>query len=149
MRERATWLVAPVLLVVVASVQWWRVAQLDQTTWRGVGFGMFASFDDEANRRVRVEVELDGRRLPAGVPAERRRAADRLRTVPSTAATRRLAESLAQEPWRVVDGVARVGPGGSVADSVTIIVQGVEVVGGSGHPKARLVTVRRATVFSL
>lgn len=44
---------APLLLVVIAVVQIARVHAVDQSSWSGVGMGMFATIDGEDTRWVR------------------------------------------------------------------------------------------------
>jgi hypothetical protein len=143
-RDAAAWIVAPALLVAVAAVQWWRVSQHDQSTWSGVGFGMFATFENDTNRFVSVTVEVDGEGRPAAIPDDLAGAADDLLIVPSEAATERLAAALADRRWSVGAGGALVGdPDGTPAAAATVVVGGVEVDGGD-DPSVRLIEVRRA-----
>jgi hypothetical protein len=143
-QEMATWLAAPVLLVAVGLVQWWRVDRLDQSTWSGVGFGMFATFENDTNRFVAVTVEVDGERRRAAVPDDLRSDADELLIVPSAGATRAMADDLAARRWTVrADDIAVADPEGALAGTVTVVVHGVAVDGGD-PPTLRLIDVRRA-----
>jgi hypothetical protein len=143
-QDTASWLAAPVLLVAVGLVQWWRVDQLDQSSWSGVGFGMFATFENDTNRFVAVTVELDGEGHRAAVPDDLTADADDLLIVPSTGATQELADELAARRWTVrSDGIAVADPDGAVAGTVTVVVHGVAVDGGDA-PTLSLVEVRRA-----
>jgi len=76
-------LVAPAVLVVVALLQISRVRELDQSSWSGAGFGMFATIDNESFRLVRGWVlDEDGQR-PVPLPHELERAAFELQVVPT------------------------------------------------------------------
>ncbi len=141
--EAATWLAAPLLLVAVAAAQWVRVAEHDQSSWSGIGFGMFATFEEETNRRVLVTLEIDGRSIPAAVPAELADDADRLRTVPSARATQALAEALLDVTWRIEDRRAVPDAAGAAATRAVVVVQGLAVDGGD-DPLLRPLVVRRA-----
>jgi hypothetical protein len=143
-QDTASWVVAPALLVAVGLVQWWRVDRFDQSSWSGVGFGMFATFENDTNRFVAVTVEIDGDRRRAAIPGDVAGDADDLLIVPSAGATQALADDLAARRWSVRDdGAAVADPGGEVAATVTVVVHGVAVDGGV-RPTLRLVEVRRA-----
>lgn len=91
-RDLVLALVAPVLLVCVALVQVYRVNTVDQSSWSGAGFGMFATIDNETYRLVRgYVVEPAGeRRVP--LPDALTRQAFELRVVPTQGRARSLAE---------------------------------------------------------
>ncbi len=82
-RRRA--LVLPALLVVVAAIGTARTVTLHQSSWHGVSFGMFATYDNAASRTVRITV--DG---AAGLADD----VERLEVVPTEAGARRLAEAV-------------------------------------------------------
>jgi hypothetical protein len=84
--------IAPALLVVVALTQIWRVHELDQSSWSGAGFGMFATIDSETFRPVRGWVVDDEGSRPVALPAELERAAFELQVVPTEDRARALAE---------------------------------------------------------
>lgn len=143
-REWPAWLVAPLLLVVVAVVQWWRVAEYDQSSWSGVGFGMFATFGEQGNRRVRVDVTVDGTTLPALAVADIAAELDHLRTVPSAAATRHAAARLAELRWSRHRQGFVPDPAGGKASRVVVTVLGVAVRHRGGVPTLVDVVVRRS-----
>jgi hypothetical protein len=149
LRGAVSWLIAPALLVAVASVQFQRVAQHDQSSWRGVGFGMFATFDDATNRLVAATVVLDGDAVTAHVPADLHDDVEGLLVVPAAGDVQAVADELLQRRW-VVDpasGAAREageGEDGRPATSATVEVRRVEVTGGD-DPVADLTTIRRAS----
>jgi hypothetical protein len=63
-RDRALALAMPLLLVVVAVAHQVRVRALDQSSWHGSGFGMFATYDSEQTRTVRAWLEPSGQPVP-------------------------------------------------------------------------------------
>ncbi|HUW01465.1 MAG TPA: hypothetical protein VMW08_03840 [Acidimicrobiales bacterium] len=77
-RDLVLVLVAPALLVVVAATSIWRFHDLEQSSWQGVGFGMFATYDNVSTRSVRVEI--DGERFDP--PADASDLVDRALTTP-------------------------------------------------------------------
>lgn len=95
-RDRAlTWFV-PVLVVVVAAIQIGRAHTIDQSSWSGAGFGMFATYDSEQHRFVLLEVERpDGRREV--IPAPARRPALEAEVVPTRDALLAVADDAATD----------------------------------------------------
>lgn len=58
-RERlASWTV-PILLLAVAAVQVGRAAVLDQSSYAGFGFGMFATYENELSRWTEITATTD------------------------------------------------------------------------------------------
>ena len=66
LRERlAAWTV-PIVLVAVAGLQVGRAARLDQSSYAGFGFGMFATYENELSRWTEVTVTTEeGIQIPA------------------------------------------------------------------------------------
>jgi hypothetical protein len=64
----------PLLLAAVATLQLIRAHTLDQSSWSGGGFGMFATYENEDSRFLRVWVLTDDGEeqgsLPSGVAHE-------------------------------------------------------------------------------
>ena len=93
-RDLALALAIPALLVAVAVLQLVRVHRYDQSSWSGIGFGMFATYESATTRFVRAYVDTpSGRRmveLPPGLDDELRLA----RVVPTAAKLRPLAEAV-------------------------------------------------------
>ena len=91
-RRRAAAWAAPLLLVAIAVLQIVRVHRHRQSTWAGVGFGMFATIDGHASRFVRGFVtDAAGERyvqLPRALADE----ACAARVVPTDERARRIAE---------------------------------------------------------
>lgn len=124
-------LAVPALLVVVALLQIVRVDRLDQSSWSGVGFGMFATVDNETSRTVRG-YQRDGDVLrPVPLPPELDREAFELRVVPSDERARTLARSWAAH----ADGSA---------DAFVVEVWGLSLEGPDLVVSTRL--VRRSVV---
>lgn len=94
--DRLRALAAPVLLIVIALLGAARSAILDQSSWQGASFGMFATYDNRTTRVVVVQVEEDGVVQAVPVPAELRPEADRLLVVPSQPAADSLADRVLQ-----------------------------------------------------
>lgn len=94
-------LAMPALLVVVATFGVARSIGLDQSSWQGASFGMFATYDNRTSRHVRVTVDGAGHDQPvrARLPPELEDDAERLRVLPTDGAARRLAaETLERVP---------------------------------------------------
>lgn len=53
-------LVVPLLLVGVALLAVVRYHDQRQSSWQGVGFGMFATYDNRVSRFTRVDITVDG-----------------------------------------------------------------------------------------
>lgn len=87
-------MIVPVIMLVVALVQATRVVTLEQSTWQGAGFGMFATYDFDDTRSVVAVAVIDGRDVLLSLdgigPSLRRRA----RVVPSDAVLRTVGEVL-------------------------------------------------------
>ena len=96
-RERICLVAAPAALCVVAALQIARVWWLDQTPWKGGGFGMFASIDDGDARFVKIYLITNKGELPGSVPHVRE--AGIVRTVPSAENLDDLALLLARTTW--------------------------------------------------
>ena len=56
LRERVALFAVPVLLVLVALLQIGRAKLLDQSSYAGFGFGMFATYENELSRWTEVTV---------------------------------------------------------------------------------------------
>jgi hypothetical protein len=144
-RDSWTWLVAPALLVGVALLQYRNVAVDDESTWSGVGFGMFATFDNESSRAVNIRVTVDGDALPASSAVLGERAFN-LRTLPSASEVRAAAESLLREEWRVVDGIAVPAEEGDPASVVSIEIVGLQMSGTPAEPVVSTKPIRAVEV---
>lgn len=98
-------LVVPALLVVVALVQVGRAHVLDQSSWSGAGFGMFATYDSGLTRFVLLEVERpDGTVETVPAPAGDRTTGAEV--VPTAEALRALVEAVRDEVDGTVVGAA-------------------------------------------
>jgi hypothetical protein len=81
------------LLLAVAAFQLVRVVTLDQSTWIGGGFGMFATYDYDDTRVVTAWYEAPGSR-PAVTSSISTDLLLRARVVPSEANVRAIAEAV-------------------------------------------------------
>ena len=109
-RSLQTWRVyAPVLaLIAVAVVQVVLTRTADLSPWKGGGFGMFASTDGVAFRRVRIVVEAPGRSEQLAIAPSLQAAADRAALLPSDRLLTKLAQAVAARERRHGSPVATV-----------------------------------------
>jgi hypothetical protein len=114
------------LLVAIATLGVYRSATLHQSSWQGVSFGMFATYDNPASRIVRVTIDGDDRPYRAALPESLQDDATRLSVVPTERAAERLARSVL--PLVVDDGATRV----------TVEVWRIDLRDRDGHLKLRL-----------
>jgi len=102
--DRLRALAMPAVLVAIASLGVYRSATLDQSSWQGASFGMFATYDNRTSRTVAVTlVEADGARRVT-LPEALRDDATRLTVVPTDGA----AETLAREVLARADDATAV-----------------------------------------
>jgi hypothetical protein len=92
--DRLYRMLAPALLITVASVQIYLAKTHDLTPWKGGGFGMFSTVDDPSARRIRCYAVAEGREVAIAVPDDLNRAAVRLRAMPSQGGLQRMAADL-------------------------------------------------------
>lgn len=71
-----------------------RSATLQQSSWQGASFGMFATYDNRASRTVVVQVAESGTQRRVRLPSDLEDDATRLTVVPTDDAARRLAEEV-------------------------------------------------------
>jgi hypothetical protein len=121
----------PALLVIVALVHLVRVHALDQSSWHGSGFGMFATFDSAQTRRVLAWIEPDGKSVPVDDDAD---AIELARIVPTDSRARDVARALADDDL--------VPPGATVR----VEVRGVDVQEVDGELTVETVTLASAEI---
>ena len=97
-RQRLPFIVwLPVILLVVVAVNQMRLALTGElTSWKGGGFGMFATTDRPGTRYVHVWLIGEGRDRPVPVPAAARRAELSARANPTERNLLRLAQEVAK-----------------------------------------------------
>jgi hypothetical protein len=91
---------APLCLCLVAGLHVVRVWTCRQTPWKGGGFGMFSTIDDESARFLRCYLVTDHGDLPLAIPATADKAVAELRAAPTPAKLDELARRLADQSWR-------------------------------------------------
>lgn len=101
-------MIAPALLVVVASTQIVLSRTVDLTAWKGGGFGMFATLDHAAYRGIDIRIDGPGRSEALEVPASIELAVARAASCPTDRALRRVAESVVARERRHHRPVSRV-----------------------------------------
>ena len=96
------------LLAVVAVVQIGLARTADLTPWKGGGFGMFATLDHNAYRRLDVVMEGPERSEALEIPPSLETAAARAAAFPAAWMLRSLAEGVAERERRHLRSVSRV-----------------------------------------
>lgn len=101
-REASRWrsLLPVVLLITIATTQILLAKTAALSPWKGGGFGMFASTDGTASRRVRIFVEADDRAEEIEVPASLEADGTRMALFPSQGRLRGFAEAVAARERR-------------------------------------------------
>jgi hypothetical protein len=97
-----------VLLTVVAVCQIVLATTADLTPWKGGGFGMFATLDHNAYRRLDVVIEGPERSEALEIPPSLEVAAARAAAFPAELMLRSLAEDVVERERRYQRGVSRV-----------------------------------------
>lgn len=131
-RDLAIALIAPVLLVVLATTQIFHASTRDLTPWKGGGFGMFASTDGVNYRAVQARFLTDGEPIPIAMHdfGSEDHAAWRFvhaRAMPDERRLGRLVERIEQARWKIEGSVARFDawlPDGVRGPLVTTRAQG-------------------------
>lgn len=89
--------VAPAaLLVAIATLGVARSITLDQSSWQGASFGMFATYESSRSRVVQVRVHGAGGEVAVPLPEGLADDGERLEVVPTGGAARRLAAAVLQ-----------------------------------------------------
>jgi hypothetical protein len=114
-RDRLLVGIAPALLVAVSVVHQVRVRSLEQSSWHGAGFGMFATFDAAHTRVVLAWDDRSGERLAVGGID----ATTAARIVPSQANARAVALAVADRSALAEGGLVRVEVRGVDVDART------------------------------
>jgi hypothetical protein len=89
-----------VLLIVVAIAQIVLAKTSDLSPWKGGGFGMFATTDGTANRRLRIFVEAPDRSEELDIAPSQEQLAARARLFPSDSKLLDLAKAVAKREQR-------------------------------------------------
>jgi hypothetical protein len=92
---------APVLLVLTALLQVYRVDEQNLHPWKGGGFGMFAVAPRHRALRI-IPIDKDGVGYVTPVPTRYRADEDRMLFLPTEARLRRFARTLLGEDWRLI-----------------------------------------------
>lgn len=119
------------LVVAVAAIAILRYNTLDQSSWQGVGFGMFATHEYDLSRVVQAVAVVDGVSGEVPLPAGSDQLRERALVTPGGDALRQIAERI----------LAETG-----ATSVTVTVSGHDVEPGSGGLAVGLRRLRSVTV---
>ncbi|MFT5523237.1 MAG: hypothetical protein ACI9G1_003225 [Pirellulaceae bacterium] len=95
---RRVWL-APVCLILIASVHFVRVMTIDQTQWKGGGFGMFSTVDARTARFVRAYLVTETGEIPVDIPDQMKKRETEFRAAPQKSQLDLLATELANFRW--------------------------------------------------
>ena len=93
-RDRVLACIVPLVLVLVAGVAVVRYHQVHQSSWQGVGFGMFATYEYEPARTIRATGTFDGAERAVPIPHDLDRLASRVLAAPGDPETAQLAREL-------------------------------------------------------
>lgn len=99
MRRNLNLALPSLVLIAVACVQIWRAKTLDQTPWKGGGFGMFATSDTPGARFLRISLVTRTGEHRVEMPSGMQRESTLLRTVPTARNAAELAARLAALTW--------------------------------------------------
>ena len=102
---------APVVLVVIASVQFYLAQTHGLSPWKGGGFGMFSTVDSPGERFLRVYLITDDGEIPVMVPDHLRGEEFFVRTLPLRRSVEQLAVEIASETWIRTDVAVSSGTG--------------------------------------
>jgi hypothetical protein len=91
---------APLCLCLVAGLHVVRVWTCRQTPWKGGGFGMFSTIDDESARFLRCSLITSDGELPLPIPPAADKSVAELRAAPTRAQLDELARKMAGQSWR-------------------------------------------------
>ena len=100
--------VAPILLVLVASLQIVLAESADLSPWLGGGFGMFATIDSRDERHLLVIVESPGLTRHPQIPEDLRDWESRVRAFPTASRMQAFAEALLARERERIPGVEGV-----------------------------------------
>lgn len=130
-RDRVLGLTAPVVLVALALISIHRFHDVQQSSWQGFGFGMFATYDNYSSRYVRIDIEVDATVTRVDASDRFRSLVERSRVAPGGDDPRELALRVRQ----VTD-----------ADRVTVEIWGIEVAPTVGGLAISVVPLRQVAV---
>lgn len=117
-KRRIAFALPAALLVSVAINQLYLAHVHQLNSWKGGGFGMFASADRLSDREAHVYLVTDDEQVPVDTRAlsDLSRPLMRMRSFPTASSARQLTESLTRSQWRIRDPQAnsplatRAGP---------------------------------------
>jgi hypothetical protein len=92
-------LIVPLLLVFVACIQLYRAFSMQQSPWKGGGFGMFSTVDSPGARFLRIRIHTATGEFPVTLPKILQPQGLMARTVPSEANAKQLAVALLKMTW--------------------------------------------------
>ena len=99
---RRVWL-APTCLILIAGLHFVRVMTLDQTPWKGGGFGMFSTVDSRNARFVRAYLVTNTGEIPVDVPQQLKKQITEFRAAPIPSRLKYLANEFANLRWHSPD----------------------------------------------
>lgn len=114
-RDRLLVLAAPLILVLIAGLAVVRYHRVDQSSWQGIGFGMFSTYEYPPARTIRVTTVANGTPERVPVPDELARLGTRVLVAPGDPETERLAGEMLER---------------TDADRIVVEVWGHDVDGG-------------------
>lgn len=118
----------PVLMLVVIGVQVYRAQTMNQTPWKGGGFGMFSTNDHRSTRLAAIRVVVDGRELPVSLSENRKYLKEKFLGAPNEASMERLFGRLTQLEWQLHgDGKISDVKGSLGIDAIKVVPESISV----------------------
>lgn len=122
---------APLILAAVACFQIARAQIYEQSSWHGVGFGMFATIERPNTRIIHCYITTSDGRFPVRLGKSLRPLVLETQVVPTQANLERLADATLRASWGRDDGGAEKGPRyrmlSTAATTDAVEILGVEI----------------------
>jgi hypothetical protein len=103
-RSALCWYGAPLLLLSIALLHFYRAHKFDQTPWKGGGFGMFSTIDGPGTRFLTTHLIVDGKQVPVRPPLGLRRHITAAISSPTDRRLEQLARLFLAAEWKEPKG---------------------------------------------
>ena len=92
-------MLAPICLLLVAGLHWYRVEFRDQSQWKGGGFAMFSTVDSPAARSLRCYLITPAGEIPVEPPTRLEKWISEMRVAPAAETMPMIAQRLEEATW--------------------------------------------------